>query len=232
VQYSANGRAASATYSNGQSAVWAYNSSGSYHITYAAVTSAPYTSYTVQYGTNGKPTSATYSNGLSAAWTYNADGSYQVAYTGVPGTFDGVAYASYTLSYTSTGFLGLKTYYNSGGSEVATVTYSPSGGPPTIKLSALTESDAIDNDDQGDGVTADIQFANAVVVGNDSPTYLPTLTMAGWDGISVSSVEAATANGHSALQAAFRRSATRRAGTARAGACRWHRVAGLPGRKG
>ncbi|MEO6842783.1 MAG: right-handed parallel beta-helix repeat-containing protein [Bradyrhizobium sp.] len=203
VQYSANGRATSATYSNGQSATWAYNPDGSYHITYAAVTSAPYTSYTVQYGANGKPTSASFSNGLSAAWAYNADGSYQVAYTGVPGTFDGVAYASYTLSYTSTGFLGLKTYYNTGGSVVATVTYSPSGGPPTIKLSAMTGSDGDDSDidNQGDGVTADLQLADTAMVGNGSAIYLPTLTAAGWNGMNSNSIEA-TANINSALQAA------------------------------
>ena len=199
VQYSANGRAASATYSNGQSATWGYNPDGSYHITYAAVTSAPYTSYTVQYGANGKPTSASFSNGLIAAWTYNPNGSYQVAYTGVPGKFDGVAYASYILSYTSTGFLSLKTYYDTGGSVVATVAYSPSGGPPTITLSAMTGSDGDDIDNQG--VMADVQFADAVMVGN--AVTLPTLTATGWNGTSLNLMEA-TANVSSVPQAASR----------------------------
>ena len=82
VQYGANGKRTSETFSNGLVETWTYNPDGSYQIAYTGVSGAAYTGYTVQYGANGKPTSETFSNGLVETWTYNPDGSYQIAYTG------------------------------------------------------------------------------------------------------------------------------------------------------
>src|SRR5208283_2482142 len=76
IAFGTDGRPVSASYSNGMTRSWTYNSDGSYEISYAGVTGQDYTSYSIDYGTNGKPASASYSNGMTATWTYNADGSY------------------------------------------------------------------------------------------------------------------------------------------------------------
>jgi len=167
LQFASNGRRTTASFSNGMTAVWTYNADGSYQVVYSGVTGAAYTSYTVQYGANARAASASYSNGLSALWAFNGDGSYLVTFSGVPGTFDGRAYATYTLSYTSSGFLSIKTYYNSSGGVVATVTYSPSGGPPVIKLAQLfTEDGSLDGNspDQDADLPADVLLADAGLI--------------------------------------------------------------------
>ena len=118
VVYGADGKPASASYSNNMTATWTYNANGSYQIAYADVTGQNYTgdvvtrnangalhdidysgvtgqaysSYDVVYGADGKPVSASYSNSMTAAWTYNANGSYQIAYADVTGkTYSGDA---------------------------------------------------------------------------------------------------------------------------------------------
>jgi hypothetical protein len=123
VVYGASGKPASATYSNGMTATWAYGDNGSLHdiayagvkgahyssydivyngdgtthdIDYAGITGQPYTSFDVVYGANGKPASATYSNGMSATWSYADNGSlHDIAYAGVTGAH----YSSYDIVY-------------------------------------------------------------------------------------------------------------------------------------
>jgi len=84
VNYGSNGRAASASYSNGMTETWTFNANGSYSAAFAGVTGTSYTSYTMNYGSNGKPTSASYNNGMTQTWTYNADGSYDMVLRGAP----------------------------------------------------------------------------------------------------------------------------------------------------
>jgi hypothetical protein len=85
VDYGANGKPTTSSYSNGMTVTWTYNADKSYDVAYAGVTGEPFTSYTVDYGANGKPTTSSYSNGMTATWTYNADKSYDIAYAGVTG---------------------------------------------------------------------------------------------------------------------------------------------------
>ena len=120
VQYGANGKRTSETFSNGLVETWTYNPDGSYQIAYTGVSGAAYTGYTVQYGVNGKPTSETFSNGLVETWTYNPDGSYQIAYTGV----SGAAYTGYTVQYGANGKPTSATFSNG---LVETWTYNPDG---------------------------------------------------------------------------------------------------------
>ncbi len=68
MQHAANGRAESATFSNGMTETWAYNADGSYQTAFVGVTGAPYTSETVQHAANGRAESATFSNGMTEAW--------------------------------------------------------------------------------------------------------------------------------------------------------------------
>ena len=49
VQYGADGRAESASFSNGMTETWTYNADGSYQTAFAEVTGTSYTSKTVQY---------------------------------------------------------------------------------------------------------------------------------------------------------------------------------------
>ena len=58
MQYGTNGKAESASFSNGMTQTWTYNQDGSYQTALADVTGASYTSETVQYGANGKSESA------------------------------------------------------------------------------------------------------------------------------------------------------------------------------
>jgi hypothetical protein len=119
VDYGANGKPTSASYSNGMTATWTYNTDGSYDTAYAGVTGAPYTSYTVDYGANGKPTSASYSNGMTMTWTYNVDGSSDLTYAGLTG-----AYTSYTIDYGANGNATSASYSNG---MTATWTYNVNG---------------------------------------------------------------------------------------------------------
>jgi len=80
-------------------AVWTYNSDGSYTIAYAGVTGEAYTSNTINYGSDGKATSAAYGNGMMATWSYNADGSRTITYAGVTGQ----DYSFYTMNYGANG---------------------------------------------------------------------------------------------------------------------------------
>ena len=167
VQFASNGRHTTASYSNGMNATWTYNADGSYQVVYGGVTGAAYASYTVQYGSNTRPTTASYSNGLNAIWAFSADGSYLVTFSGVPGTFEGRAYATYTLSYTSSGFLSTRTYYNSSGGVVATITYSPTGGPPVIKLAEFSTGEGSLDEDSGQQNTdqpAEVLLADAEIL--------------------------------------------------------------------
>jgi hypothetical protein len=84
VTYGANGKRASASYSNGMSAKWTYNANGSCAVAFSGVTGQAYTSYTVDYGANGKRTSVAFSDGMTETWKYDADGSYSLVATRIP----------------------------------------------------------------------------------------------------------------------------------------------------
>ena len=99
VTYGANGKPASASFSNGMTETWTYNANGSYSVALAGVTGAAYTSYTINYGAKGRPASASFSNGMTETWTYNANGSYKIAVAGVTGA----AFTSYTINYGTNG---------------------------------------------------------------------------------------------------------------------------------
>ena len=108
ITYAANGKPASAAYSNGIMATWSYSTDGSYSVGYSSITGRAYTSYSVDYSANGKPTSASYSNGMTETWSYNIDGSYSVDYANVPGQ----VYTSYSVDYGLNGKPASATYSN------------------------------------------------------------------------------------------------------------------------
>ena len=99
VSYGADGKPASATYSNGMTSSYTYLPGGSYDVLYAGVTGEPYTAYEMHYGSNGKPITAFYDNGMMGIWTYNPDGTHSIEYDGVTGQ----AYTSYVIDYGTKG---------------------------------------------------------------------------------------------------------------------------------
>jgi hypothetical protein len=76
--YGANGKAESATWSNGAAVVQteAWNPDGSIHdIHYYGITGKAYTDYDLVYDASGHKAAELFSNGLTQTWAYNADGS-------------------------------------------------------------------------------------------------------------------------------------------------------------
>ena len=133
VQYGANGKPASAFYSNDMVATWTYNPDGSLHdVAFDNVTGAPFTSYDVIYGANGKPASASYSNGVVATWTYNPDNSlHDVAYANLTGA----PYTSYDVVYDANR-KPASAFFSNG--MVATWTYNPDNSLHDVAYADVT----------------------------------------------------------------------------------------------
>ncbi|MGC9602257.1 MAG: hypothetical protein ABSE76_00730, partial [Minisyncoccia bacterium] len=116
VVYGTNGKAASATYSNGMTETWTYNSDSSLHeVVYKGITGQAWTSTDTLYGTNGKAASETWYNGTAvyqtAVWTYNSDGTvHDIHYYGILGQ----KYTNYDVLYAN-GKVVSTTYYNKDG---------------------------------------------------------------------------------------------------------------------
>jgi hypothetical protein len=182
VLYGTNGKPATVTYGNGETAIYTYDSDGSLHdiavtgvtgeaftsyditynadgsihdIDYAGVSGQPYVSVDVIYGTNGQPSTATYSNGMTATWTYNADNSlHDISYTNVTGE----PYTAFDVLYGANGKPATVTY---GNGETAIYTYDSDGSLHDVAVTGVT-GEAFTSYDityNADGSIHDIDYA-------------------------------------------------------------------------
>ena len=85
VNYGASGLPTSASFSNGMTAAWKYNSDGSHSLAYTGITGQPYTAENVIYDVNNKLSSIAFNNGINIVWRYNADNSATAVWTGGAG---------------------------------------------------------------------------------------------------------------------------------------------------
>jgi hypothetical protein len=146
VLYGANGKPASALYSNGTTEAWSYsgatliqtenwNADKTVHdIHYYGVTGQAYTDYDIYYGANGKPAYASYSNGMTTAWTYNGSTLVQSETWNPDRTvhdihtygITGQAYTDYDIVYGAGGKNASMSWYN-GAALTETKTWNADG---------------------------------------------------------------------------------------------------------
>jgi hypothetical protein len=137
VVYGANGKPATASYSNGMTETWSYNPDGSLHeVVYAGITGQRWTSSDTLYGGNGKPLFEVWRNGTTVAQTetWNPDGSiHDVHIYGITGQ----PYTDEDILYGANGKPASATFSNG---MVETWSYNPDGSLAEIVYAGVTNA--------------------------------------------------------------------------------------------
>ena len=94
---------------------------------------------------------------LTEQRTVDAGGGFDVHHFGMPGTFEGVAYASFDNAFDATGARVSETFFDSANNVLATKTFTSDGGYAVHVGGVLTREKTVDADGASDVSTFDVQ---------------------------------------------------------------------------